>query len=473
MTSDELANNTRRQMLRFIGVTGITAATNFGTAAATTPNGDGNEREGGRLSVGGCHRINRLRGIARRHYRFFREFTSDIGLPDDTVDVSGESMSRSHRTSPSNIAMYITSTIGAAEIGILSDHEARWRIWTVVKTLESLEKWNGLFLRWYDIRTGRPWMENHSGTKYISTVDNGHLTAALVVIGQAFDGNLAKRARALVAAQEYAPFHHPENGKLRGGYDFESGLTDWTYGMVNSEPRVASYCAIGKGDLPDTHWWRPNRTFEPEADWTQQAAQGEYQTYDGVEVFEGHYSYNGITYVPSWGGAQFEALMPSLFIKEQELGTEGFGKNNVHWTQVQVEFAEDQNWPVWGLSPCGTPDGYGAFGVPDQGAWKGNYTPGPIVTPHATFLALDYAPRAALKNIRQLRKMGIDSKYGFYDSVNAETGELTKKFYALDQGMSITAIANHLSDGVIRDHFHDSEIGERPEHLLERETFTI
>ena len=69
--------------------------------------------------------------------------------------------------------------------------------------------------------------------------------------------------------------------------------------------------------------------------------------------------------------------------------------------------------------------------------------------------------------------MGIDGKYGFYDSVNAETGELTKKFYSLDQGMSITAIANHLSNGVIRDHFHDSEIGERPEHLLERETFTI
>ncbi|MCO8245278.1 MULTISPECIES: glucoamylase family protein [unclassified Haladaptatus] len=460
----------RRKFLQTIGLTGITAAAGVSTVTA---DGTEDEKTVGRASSGTNHRENRLRGIARRHYRFFEKFTSDRGLPDDTVDVSGDTVTRSYRTSPSNIAMYLTSTIGAAEIGVVSDHEAQWRIRTVVETLESLEKWNGLFLRWYDIRTGRPWMETHSGTKYVSTVDNGHLTAALVVIGQRYDGELADRAQALVAAQDYAPFHHPDNGQLRGGYDFESGLTDWTYGMVNSEPRVASYCAIGKGDIPDTHWWRPNRTFEPEDDWTQQTAQGEFQTYDGVEVFEGHYTYNGTKYVPSWGGAQFEALMPSLFIKEQELGTEGFGKNNAHWTRVQIEFAEDQNWPIWGLSPCGTPNGYGAFGVPDQGAWKDHYTPGPIVTPHATFLALDYAPHAALENVRQLRKMGIDGKYGFYDSVNAETGELTKKFYSLDQGMSITAIANHLSNGSIRNYFHDSEIGERPEHLLERETFTI
>lgn len=33
-------------------------------------------------------------------------------------------------------------------------------------------------------------------------------------------------------------------------------------------------------------------------------------------VVEGHYSYDGITYVPSWGGSEFEALMAPLVVPE-------------------------------------------------------------------------------------------------------------------------------------------------------------
>ncbi|WP_266082081.1 glucoamylase family protein [Haladaptatus caseinilyticus] len=469
MTEQRFTSETRRDILRTVGAVGIASSIGVGTAVATEDS-DGRDQWDDR----GDGRVNRLRGIARRHYRFFQRFTSNLGLPDDVVDVSGASIERSNRTSPSNIAMYIISTVGAEELGFLSERRTRDRLRTVVDTLESVETWNGLFLRWYDIRNGRPWVETHSGSKLISTVDNGHLTAALGVVSQRYeDEELGRRARALVTAQNYSPFHDEETGRLIGSYDYQSGLADWEYGTINSEPRVASYCAIGKGDIPKTHWWQPNRTYTPEDTWTQQTAEGEWQTYDGVDVFEGHYDYNGTSYVPSWGGAQFEALMPSLFMKEQELGTDAFGKNNSNWTQVQIEFAADQGWPVWGLSPCGTPDGYGAFGVPAQGVWKDNYTPGPIVTPHATFLAIDYAPDAVIENVTQLRKMGIDGKYGFYDSINAETGEVTEKFYALDQGMSIGAIANHLEDGVIRDYFHETTMGNRPEHLLEREEFSI
>ncbi|MCO8255524.1 DUF3131 domain-containing protein [Haladaptatus sp. AB618] len=461
MTDNDTSDGKRRNFLRAVGALGIAAV--GGTASANEGAG---KHDDGRCGNG-------LRAIARHHYRFFEAFTSDLGLPDDTVEETGEGIRRSNRTSPSNIAMYVVSTVGAAELGVLSEREARGRVDAVVSTLESVETWNGLFLRWYDIRTGRPWMETHDGTKYVSTVDNGHLTAALTIVGQAYGGELGRRARRLVRAQDYSPFHHPDNGRLIGGYDYENGLDDWTYGMINSEPRVASYCAIGMGDIPKTHWWRPRRTYTPDADWTQQRSSGEWSTYDSVDVFEGHYEYDGTKFVPSWGGAQFEALMPSLFIKERELGPRGFGLNNERWVQVQRDFADAQNWPVWGLSPCGTPDGYGSFGVPQQGAWKDHYAPGPIVTPHATFLALDYAPHAAHENVRRLRRMGIDGTYGFYDSVNVETGELTKKYYALDQGMSIASIANHLTDGVLREYFHESDVGRRPEDLLEREEFSI
>ena len=46
------------------------------------------------------------------------------------------------------------------------------------------------------------------------------------------------------------------------------------------------------------------------------------------------------------------------------------------------------------------------------------YTNG-VVTPHASFLALRYAPRAALDNLAKLRAhFGVYGKGGFYDAVN-------------------------------------------------------
>lgn len=64
-------------------------------------------------------------------------------------------------------------------------------------------------------------------------------------------------------------------------------------------------------------------------------------------------------------------------------------------------------------------------------------------------------------------------KYGFYDSVNVETGELAKAYLALDQGMIMVSIANYLHDGVIRDYFHSDVIGQTPEELLKKEVFSI
>ncbi|WP_308530772.1 glucoamylase family protein [uncultured Paenibacillus sp.] len=65
------------------------------------------------------------------------------------------------------------------------------------------------------------------------------------------------------------------------------------------------------------------------------------------------------------------------------------------------------------------------------------------------------------------------AKYGFYDAVNVETGELAKAYLALDQGMIMVSISNFVKDGVIRDYFHSDPIGQKPKELLEKEVFSI
>jgi hypothetical protein len=74
------------------------------------------------------------------------------------------------------------------------------------------------------------------------------------------------------------------------------------------------------------------------------------------------------------------------------------------------------------------------------------YTNG-VVTPHASFLALDFAPQAALANLANLRRdfPALYGPQGFFDAVNVQTGDVARHWLALDQGMIMAAIANALT----------------------------
>ena len=89
------------------------------------------------------------------------------------------------------------------------------------------------------------------------------------------------------------------------------------------------------------------------------------------------------------------------------------------------------------------------------------YTNG-VVTPHAAFLALRYAPGATVANLGRLARdfPGLYGKWGFRDSVNVQTGRVSDAYLSLDQGMILAALGNALGGEVLRDAFAD--------HRLER-----
>ncbi|ANF97012.1 glucoamylase family protein [Paenibacillus bovis] len=410
-----------------------------------------------------------LKAIAKKTFKYFADYTDPTtGLTYDEVRTTGKGTEEAKRTSPTNIAMYMMSTVSAQQMGLISKKEAVSRIQTTLNTLEKLDKWNGLFYNWYNTEDGS--LKKDWG-QFISQVDNGWLSAGLIVVGQAYS-ELHGQTSKLVDNMNYTPLYDPEVGQFRGGYDVAKGeLTEHYYGTFYTEPRVASYIAIGKGDVPKEHWWKMYRTMPAEYDWQSQIPQGKTVQYDGVDVFEGSYVYKGTKFVPSWGGSMFEALMPGMVIKEKELGTKALGLNNKRHVQLQIEYAKEKGYPAWGFSPSATPTGYSEFAATPLGT--SGYKDSSTVTAHATFLALEYAPEAAQKNIKALQKLKMAGKYGFYDSVNVETGELAKAYLALDQGMIMISIANYLEDGVIRDYFHKDPIGKKPEALLKKEVFSI
>ena len=76
------------------------------------------------------------------------------------------------------------------------------------------------------------------------------------------------------------------------------------------------------------------------------------------------------------------------------------------------------------------------------------------MTPHAVFLALEFAPEEALKNLENLRRdFAIYGPLGFYDGVNVQTGQVSRCHLALDQGMIMAAIANYVKDDCLEGYF--------------------
>lgn len=470
----------RRRFAELAGGVGVGSV--LGTGAVAAGSGHDGDNRPAKASLDG-----RLRGIAAGTYDLVREYANEAtGLVPDRTDVVDGEVRPGDRTSPANIGLQLLSTVAANELGIASDRDSRDLLANVLTTLEAADTWNGLYRRWYDVADGS--VHGSESAPNVSTIDNGWLSAGLVVVGQAFPA-LHDRTSALVDAQDYGELYKEEvydlfeeetvsPGFLHAKYDPDEGLVG-TFGALNAETRVAYYVAIGKGDIPAASWWQMYRTFPPGPaySWTTQNPEGEYVTYPTeefgeMETYEGHYDHLGTTYVPSWGGSMFEALMPSLVVDEVEFGTENFAINNPRHARLQVAHAAANGYDAWGFSPAATPDGYGIFGVNQLGIE--GYDRDDYVTPHATFLALEHVDESAvLDNLVQFQRWGARGDYGFYDSVEHATGTVARAYLILDQGMTLGAIANYLADGALRGYFHADDIADAAEELLGTERFLL
>ncbi|MGH3317850.1 MAG: glucoamylase family protein, partial [Nocardioidaceae bacterium] len=95
-----------------------------------------------------------------------------------------------------------------------------------------------------------------------------------------------------------------------------------------------------------------------------------------------------------------------------------------------------------------------------------------VVTPHASFLALRYAPHAALANLARLRQnFDAYGKGGFYDAVAVRSGQVSKRYLSLDQGMVLAALGNALSDDNMRRYVARGRFEDRLRPLMAMEEF--
>jgi hypothetical protein len=385
---------------------------------------------------------------------------SDVenGLPLDNVSFDGGLEPSAARigdyTNVTNIGVYLAAVAAAFELGLVERAEALRLTGLTLDTLGRLESYRGFFFNYYDTTT----LERTS--HFISFVDSAWLTAGLMTARMTFP-ELAARCSAFIERSNYAFFYDKKWKLMRHGYYVDrKRFADAHYGVLYTEARLGSLIAIGKGDAPAEHWFRMIRTFPERDRWqSMRPLNRRVKRVDGHRVTGGHYRWKDVDFVPSWGGSMFEALMPALLIDEETHAPKSLGANDRAHATVQRRYAaEELGYPVWGMSPSATPGSirYAEYGVPVLGA-KG-YFPG-VVTPHAAALGLLAAPAEAAANLVELaRRYPLYGEYGFYDAVNPVSGEVARKYLALNQSMILIALANHLKDHAVQRRFTSDPI---------------
>jgi cyclic beta-1,2-glucan synthetase len=120
-----------------------------------------------------------MRLTGRLTWRYFDRFVTeeDNWLPPDNVQEDPAAIA--HRTSPTNVGLYLLAVLSAREFGWIGVDEAASRIEATLSTLDRLERFEGHFLNWYDTTSCEPLLP-----RYVSTVDSGNLAGHLLAVSQ-------------------------------------------------------------------------------------------------------------------------------------------------------------------------------------------------------------------------------------------------------------------------------------------------
>jgi cyclic beta-1,2-glucan synthetase len=137
-------------------------------------------RAAGHLSIAPADAL-ALRLIARRTWRFFEKFVTaeDNMLPPDNFQEDPKPVI-AHRTSPTNMGLYLLSVIAARDFGWTGTFDTVEQLEATLATMGKLERFRGHFYNWYDtadLRALEP--------AYISSVDSGNLAGHLIALSNA------------------------------------------------------------------------------------------------------------------------------------------------------------------------------------------------------------------------------------------------------------------------------------------------
>ncbi len=129
-----------------------------------------------------------LRLIARRTWLFFERFVTpeENWLPPDNYQEPPQA-AIAHRTSPTNIGLYLLSVASARDFGWIGLSDMVGRLEATLGTMSRMHRFRGHFYNWYDTVNLRP-----LDPQYVSTVDSGNLAGHLIALANACEEEIGK-----------------------------------------------------------------------------------------------------------------------------------------------------------------------------------------------------------------------------------------------------------------------------------------
>jgi cyclic beta-1,2-glucan synthetase len=119
--------------------------------------------------------------LARDTWRFYDRHVGaeDHHLPPDNVQLTPHLLV-AHRTSPTNIGIYLLTVACARELGFIGLVSTTERLGATLDTLDRLPRWQGHFYNWYDTQTLAVLPPG-----YVSAVDSGNCSGHLLAVARA------------------------------------------------------------------------------------------------------------------------------------------------------------------------------------------------------------------------------------------------------------------------------------------------
>lgn len=389
----------------------------------------------------------------KKIWSFFEDHVTadESWLPPDNVQYYPKEI-RAHRTSPTNIGLYLAAIVAAHDLGLITDTIALDRLELTMTSVQSLETWHGHLFNWYDTRSLAP-----LPPRYVSTVDSGNFITYLILVRQALRRwvhptahdqeritTMLAHIQTWIAATDFRILYDSDARLFSLGANVDTGQQEVVlYDLLASEARQTSFIAIALGQIPVSHWFTLGRTM----------------TIAG-----------GQKTLVSWSGTMFEYLLPALLFRTY--------RHTVWDSSYRAVIAQQKAYAGFRKVPFGISESgyfafdyqlnyqYHAFGVPGLGLARG-LDQDLVIAPYATMLALPFAPAPARAALRQSQALGATGQYGFFEALDftprrmpeGSHYQIIQSFMAHHQAMSLLALTNRLLHNRLIERFHhDPEV---------------
>ncbi len=190
----------------------------------------------------------------QKDVEFFETFVTPKShwLPPDNYQENPRSVV-ANGTSPTNMGLSLLANLTAYDFGYISAGRLIRRNASALNTMKNLERFQGHFYNWYDIKKLKPMMP-----RYISTVDSGNLAGHLLTLEQ---GQLELIDQKILSDRAFCGLEDTlqilKDAATRGGESAED------------QKRIAPFQVLEQIDRFKSEIHSPPRTFlRPGSCWT-------------------------------------------------------------------------------------------------------------------------------------------------------------------------------------------------------------